>query len=1150
MEVQDRQISGSLVYNRDLFEPETITRMLGHFQMILSEMTRRPDAPVSRLKILTDTEYAELAAAGNADPVSYPQEKTLHELFAIQARHHPDHAAVMGDNERLTYRQLDLRAAVLARQLAERGVGPDRMVGICMVGICMEKSADYVVAVMGILKAGGAYLPIDPDLPPDRIDFMIKDADVQVILTRKPFERRFDGFRDAGSFDKNPDIHILYMEILTWDSASSNTMQPVSDPDRLAYMIYTSGSTGTPKGVLITHRNVVRLIVNDRFDFDVTDQDVWTLFHAFSFDFSVWEMFGPLLHGGCIVLVPRLTAQDPRQFLALLKTNRVTVLNQTPTAFYALIPHIVTDAAHGGTPLPLRYVIFGGEALTPSLLKPFRNIYPQVALINMYGITETTVHVTYKALSDADIQVDSRTIGRPLPDLRVHILDRHLEPVPPGVWGEICVAGNGLARGYLNRPELTAEKFTMLPWMPDERIYRSGDLGRHRSDGELEYLGRADDQVKIRGYRIETREVVHHLLAHPEIRQAVVLAHTEADGSRSLRAYLAADHPLKSAGIRHHLQARLPEYMMPQLFQVPGIPMTVNGKVDAARLSAMTLSEIVPEDPFQPPRNDMEVQMAAVWQAVLGRERIGIHDNFFELGGHSLKAAQVVFRLQQVLEKEITLRDFFSAPTISGLAEVLQARGSSRLPDIVPAPPAADYEMSYPQRRLWVVDQVAGDSPAYHMSGAYLLTGSLNKSALEGMFQALVDRHESLRTVFVTVDAEPRQRILDSLKITVEEMELRESIQPEKDAYAWYLAETARPFDLKNGPLMRVQLLRMPDIGTLPRHILVINLHHIITDGWSVQVMIHEMSAIYTALCRGERPPLPPLALQYKDYAHWQHASMASPAMAAHREYWLERLASPLPELNLPLDFQRPQIQSHRSGMLRFTLPPELVQELDRLEQSGRVTRFMILAAGVTLLLHAHSRNTDICIGTPVAGRIHPDLEAQIGFYLNILVLRSRLNPDNRLSQVLEDMVKTVTDALDHQAYPFDLLVEELKIKRDPARHPVFDVLIIVQNNEPARLNWEGVEVSPFADESIASQFDLKFTVTPGAGWDIVVEYNPDLFREETVQRMKHDLQRILELLACSTQMSVDGLIKALHPEAFAEEAEFLKSVMSTDEEF
>ena len=1147
LQIQDPNICGSFVYNRDMFESDTISRMLGHFQTILSEMSDRPDAPVSRLKMLNQAEYNHLEASLNATPVSYPENKSLHELFADQARRYPDNPAVIGENDRLTYRQLDSRADALARLLVERGVGPDRM-----VGICMEKSTDVVVAVFSILKAGGAYLPLDPDLPQERLGFMLADADVRVVLTRKSLHHLFEGFKDAGVSDTNPDIHILCSQTLAAElpGTTGDPLHLACSPDHLAYMIYTSGSTGTPKGVLITHRNVVRLIVNDRFDFDFSDQDVWTLFHAFSFDFSVWEMFGPLLYGGCLALVPRLTAQEPRQFLEFLKTHRVTVLNQTPTAFYALIPHIVADVAEGTDPLALRYVIFGGDALTPALLKPFRDIYPRVNLVNMYGITETTVHVTYKALTDADIRTDSHTIGRPLPDLRVHILDRHLQPVPPGVWGEICVAGNGLARGYLNRPELTAEKFTTLPWQPQERIYRSGDLGRWRSDSELEYLGRADDQVKIRGYRIETREVVHHLLAHPNIRQAVVLAHTDHDGSQSLRAYLVADHPLKAADIRRHLQARLPEYMLPMLFQVPQIPMTINGKVDAPALPAMTLTEIEPEDPFQPPRNDMEARMAAVWQAVLGRERVGIHDNFFELGGHSLKAAQVVFRLQQVLEKEIRLRDFFSAPTISALAAVLQERGVSRLPDIIPAPDAPDYDLSYAQRRLWVVDQVYGDSPAYHMSGAFLLTGRLDKAALQGVFQTLTDRHESLRTVFVTVGSEPRQRILKALNITLEEMDLTGSTDPEKDAHAGYLAETARPFDLKNGPLLRVQLFRLPDIDTLPRHVLVINLHHIITDGWSVQVMIQEMSAVYPALCRGEQPALVPLTLQYKDYAFWQHQQIQSPALSAQRDYWMNQLAPPLPDLSLPLDFSRPRVQSQNGRRLRFMLPPELVHELDRLEQSGRVTRFMIFAAGITTLLHCLSRRNEVCVGTPVAGRIHPDLETQIGFYLNILVLRTRLNPDQRLSDVLQDMGKTVTDALDHQAYPFDLLVEDLKLKRDPARHPLFDVLIIVQNNAPAQLNWEGVQVDTFADEAIASSFDLKFTVEPGAGWRIAVEYNTDLFREVTIQGLAQDLQRILELLTRSPQMTVNGVMRELRPEAFAEESEFLKSALATDEAF
>ncbi len=1188
LQVQGQEATGSLVYNKDIFEADTINRMLNHFLTILSQMTCQPDIPVSRLQILTQEEYdyhsfspLPTSPRWGEESERLPQDKTktLHELFADQALHHPDRLAVTWEDERLTYRQLNFRANELASLLNECGIGPDQI-----VGICLEKSPDIIVAIIGILKAGGAYLPLDPSLPQERLAFMLQDAGVRIILTCKSLQNRFANYFELGTKDyeleiRNYESGITDGNQLVFLSAIHNLedaptllgaphpsaaslpikedihspiiLNSASALDNLAYVIYTSGSTGTPKGVLITHRQVVNLMVNDESDFNFSDQDIWTLFHAFSFDFSVWEMFGALLYGGCITIVPHLTAQDPRQFLKLLKLNQVTVLNQTPTAFYALIPHIVADFEQGGDSLALRYVIFGGESLAPWLLKPFRTIYPQVKLVNMYGITETTVHVTFKELNDMDIQTNTRAIGRPLPGLRVHVLDKHLQPVPVGVWGELCVAGNGLARGYLNRPELTVEKFTVLPWQPRERIYRSGDLGRWRSDGDLEYLGRADDQVKIRGYRIETREVVHHFLAHPDIKQAVVLPHEDFDGSKNLRAYIVADHPLKAADLRQHLQARLPEYMLPRLFHIPQIPMTANGKVDAAACAGLNPLELEPEDPFQPARNEMEAQMVAVWQAVLGRERISIHDNFFELGGHSLKAAQVVFRLQQILEKEIGLRDFFSAPSISALAAVLQQRGTRQFPAIVPAPDAPHYELSYSQRRLWVVDQVYGDSPAYHIVGAFLLKGRLELAALKAVFQTLVDRHESLRTVFITVGSEPRQKILSTLNITLEEKDFTGSAQPETDAYKAYLAETVRSFDLKQGPLLRVQLLRLPDIDSLPRQVMIINLHHIISDGWSIQVMIREMSAIYQSLSRGQHPASSPLTIQYKDYAHWQHQQMKGPAMLAHRQYWINQLTPPPPDMSLHLDFPRPNIQSHQGGRLRFTLAPELVRELARIEQASQLTQFMVFATGVTILLYCHSRCRDVCVGTPVAGRIHSDLETQIGFYLNILVLRTKLDPDHFLSQIMTEMGKTVAEALDHQAYPFDLLVEDLKLKRDPARHPLFDVMIILQNNTPAKLNWEGIQVSSFADESIASQFDLKFTVEPGSDLIVAIEYNPDLFRDETIQILARDLRRILEFLTKAPMMTANMVMQELRPkQAIAEEAAFLNSTLSTDEIF
>jgi amino acid adenylation domain-containing protein len=655
-------------YRSDLFRADTIARLVSHLEELLSAACRAPETPVSRLPIVTAPERRLLLETWNDTDAAWPTGATVHELFAAQARRRPDAVAVEDDGQRLTYGELERRANRLAWCLRARGVGPD-----VLVGVCMEKSAEVVVVLLGILKAGGAYVPMDPAYPDDRLAFLLEDSGARIVVTDPALAHRLAG----GGAE-------LVLADAWADSAGARDDAPESSagPGNLCYVIYTSGSTGRPKGVLIEHRNVVRLLVNDRLPFRFDERDVWTVFHSFSFDFSVWEMYGALLYGGRLVVVPRHIAQEPAAYLRLLETQRVTILNQVPSAFYALMQE---ELAQPRAALALRYVIFGGEALQPALLRDWKARYPKTTLVNMFGITETTVHVTYKEIGAAEIQSGASNIGGPIPTLTTYLLDRHLQPVPIGVTGELCVGGAGVARGYLNRPELTVERFVPHPFRAGERMYRSGDLGRLRPTGEIEYLGRRDSQVKLRGFRIELGEIEATLGRHPAVSACVAMLRAEgAAGLRLVAYYVPSGPPVERGALRGWLATRLPEFMVPAAFvELPALPLTPNGKVDRSALPdpAATGDSGAP---MIAPRTPLEEQIAAVWAEVLGLERVSVEDDFFALGGHSLLAMRVVGRLAEVLTVRLTMAALFEARTVAALAAlavqrlaVLEAAASS-----------------------------------------------------------------------------------------------------------------------------------------------------------------------------------------------------------------------------------------------------------------------------------------------------------------------------------------------------------------------------------------------------------------------------------------------------------------------------------------
>ncbi|HEX6355904.1 non-ribosomal peptide synthase/polyketide synthase [Actinophytocola sp.] len=1060
----DDRLHVAFSYDPRLFDATTVERLAAHFEVLLTGFVTDPARSVADSPMLTEAERHQVLVEWNGSARDLPA-GTLPELFAAQVGRTPAAIAVTCEGDSLTYTELNARANRLAHRLIELGAGPERF-----VALSFPRSIEMIVAILAVLKAGAAYLPLDQDLPLERARAMIDDVQAITWLNEIGDNERYA--------DTDPPL-----------SAS---------PANPAYVIYTSGSTGVPKGVVIPHSNVTRLFAATRDLFSFDEHDVWTLFHSYAFDFSVWEIWGPLLHGGRLVVVPQAVSRSPRDFVRLVVDERVTVLNQTPSAFYELMDSPELDG--------LRYVIFGGEALDMGRLRT-RPDGP--VLVNMYGITETTVHVTHAVLA----RESAGTIGVCLPDLRVYVLDTGLRPVPVGVAGEMYVAGAGLARGYLNRPGLTADRFVADPFgVPGTRMYRTGDVARWSTKGQLEYLGRADRQVKIRGFRIELGEVEATLLALPQIASAAVMAREDETGHYRLVAYVVpvADGDLPN--FRAELMRSLPDYMVPSAFvSLTEFPLTRNGKLDRQALSAVDV-DAVASSGYQPPRTDAERTVADIWADVLGVERVGMADNFFELGGDSILSIRVASRLRAAFGTEVSPRALFSSPTPAALAADLPADPGGHVAPTIPAVPRDQHlPLSFAQQRLWFLNEFEPDSAQYITVFAVRLRGELSVDALSRALSALVARHESLRTTFVSVDGRPRQLVHPPYELAVAvfdatgEEQLRGMVQD----------DTTRPFDLGHGPLVRVMVARV----AADEHVLVLSMHHIITDGWSMGVLAEELSALYNG--SGELPALP---IQYADFAVWQRERLADDSMREQIEYWRRQLDG-VAALELLTDRPRPPVQTTGGASREFTVPAEVTAGLRELGRQKDTTLFMTLVAACQLLLQRLSGQDDIAVGTVTSGREQPEVERLVGIFVNTLVLRSHIDGRRGFREFLAEVRGTVLDAFANQDLPFERVVDELRPDRDTSRSPLFQAMVTLQNagNRLPALN--GLAISEYALPITAAAFDLGFEFEEhDGGLRGVVDYNTDLFDASTIDRLVGHLGVLFEAVVADPDWPVAQL--------------------------
>ncbi|OWA08457.1 non-ribosomal peptide synthetase [Streptomyces sp. CS227] len=1071
-EAADGTLVGAVEYSTDLYDPETVTRLAAHWRELAAGLAAGGAArPLRDLPMLSPEERAgALAAAEGARTDAPPASVTA--TFAARAAETPDAIALNCGAESLTYAELDARAERLARVLAERGVTAESR-----VGVLLERSADLVVALLAVLKSGGAYVPLHAANPEERTRDLLTRSRTELVLTD----------RDLPAVAGVPAVRV--------DTAPASDTRPPADPhpNSLAYVMYTSGSTGKPKGVAITHADITALAADTRWR---NGAHRHLLFHSpHSFDAATYEIWAALLNGHTLTVAEHeITAPVVREAVA----SGVTAVFLTKALFDLLAEE--DPGCFDG----LHEVWTGGEAASPTTMARVQATNPDLTLVHVYGPTETTTFAISGPLTPTDTTHGPVPLGLPMDNTQAYVLDTSLAPVPAGVPGELYLGGTGLARGYDGQPALTATRFLPDPHHPGARLYRTGDLVTRHPDGRLHFLGRTDTQVKIRGHRIEPAETETALLTHPEVTRACVQARPLPSGGRHLVAYVVTARPLPEAELRAHLAATLPDYLVPSAFvPVEAIPLTANGKIDHRALPDPHLTT---DTAYTAPATPTEETLAAIWAEVLGTERVGVHDNFFSLGGDSITSLQVVSRIRAACAVELSPRALFEQPTVAGLAATVAEAAGADADALTPAPRDGDLPLSFAQERLWFLEEFAGSTVEYNVVEALRLTGPLDTGALRAAFAALVDRHEALRTTFGSVEGRGVQVVHEA----GQPVEFRTAeVDAGEDGTARLAEavrqEAARPFDLRTGPLLRVLLLRR----SAREHVLVLALHHIVTDGWSMGVLTRELGALYTAAVEGRDAALPALPLQYPDYAAWQRGrSVAEDEIA----YWAGALAG-LEPLALPTDRPRPAVRTSEGALHTFEVPDALAARLAAAGRSEGASLFMVLTAVTQLLLSRWTGQRDVAVGTAVSGRDRAELEGLVGFFVNTLVLRSEVDERLPFTGLLAGVRGNVLDAFAHQSVPFSLLVDRLAPDRDTSRTPLVQAMVSLQNTpdeEPLAL--PGLEVAPVEVARDTAQFDLTFGFREEGGALLAgVEYHTGLFDAATVDRLSRWWLRLAE---------------------------------------
>jgi amino acid adenylation domain-containing protein len=1084
----------TLTYDKSFMNKEYIENMSEHFVNILRFITKESEKSIAQMNILTERESNQILYEFNDTKADYPKDKTVYELFEEQVEKTPDNVAVVFEDKQLTYKELNEKSNSLARVLRAKGIKSDSI-----VGLLVDRSLEMVIGIMSILKAGGAYLPIDTNYPKERIEYMLKDSESQILLST---EDLLDNIEFNGQA-----IDLLNKELF---EGQQTNLEKINTPNDLIYVIYTSGTTGNPKGTIVKHQSFTNLMQWYDSEFKISEKDNVLLMASISFDLAQKNIYAPLIVGGKLTLANKGIINYEKANKAISE-NKITIINCAPSMFNPIM-EFNKEKNYVGLK-SLKHVFLGGEPINLKKLNDWINAEACFCkIVNTYGPTECTDIATFYSLKKEESGLVP--IGKPINNVKLYILDKDKKLVPVGVQGELYIAGEGVSRGYLNRTELTLEKFVENPFELGTKMYSTGDLTKWLPDGNIEFLGRIDNQVKIRGFRIELEEIENALLKHKDIKEAAVMVKENKENEKYICAYVVCEKEISDLNIRGYLKEGLPEYMVPAYFvQLEEMPLTQNGKLDKKALPEPGLDATLNE--YEAPTNEIEEKLVEIWSEVLGLKRVGINDDFFELGGHSLKATTLVSKIHKNLNVEVPLKEIFKSSTIKGISEYIKNTEKNIYQEIKIVEEKEYYAVSSAQKRMYMLQQFDLTSTSYNMPGVLEIEGILDIERLENAFSKLIERHQTLRTSFENIEGEIVQKVNSNIDFKVDYANIEKTVEEVALDKENLISSFVRAFDLSKAPLLRVGIVRTENA----KHTLMFDMHHIISDGASMGILTKEFVELY------DGNNLEEIKIQYKDFSAWQNNLLKSEKMKKQEEYWLQKYSSEIPVLSMPVDFTRPSMQSFEGDSIGFKLDKELTSDLNKISKETGSTMYMTLLSGISILLSKYSGQEDLVIGSPISGRPHADLDKIIGVFVNTLAMRNRPEGSKSYKEFLMEVKENALRAYENQEYQFEELVEKLSIRRDISRNPLFDVMFTMQNMDSSEIELKNLKFKEYKNNNKIAKFDLTFTaVETSEEVSMDINYCTKLFKKETVERIVEHFKNILKTVVRNTNIKLSEI--------------------------